>query len=73
MVLSPTLSSLWGQYARVFWVLYSMVLISVVPEEIYVNKIAVHISGGHHEAERLARDAGLLNLGQVSRCSVLSR
>lgn len=42
-----------------------MVLVSVLPEEVYVNKIAVHISGGHHEAERLAREAGLLNLGQV--------
>lgn len=36
-----------------------------VTEEVYLNKIAVHISGGHEAANRLARAAGLHNLGQI--------
>lgn len=64
MVLSPSLSSLRSQHVCVFWVL--LLTGSVVPKEIYLNKIAVHIKGDHHEAERVAREAGLHNLGQVS-------
>ncbi|KAK7116541.1 proprotein convertase subtilisin/kexin type 4-like isoform X2 [Littorina saxatilis] len=63
MVLSPSLSSLRSQHVCVFWVL--LLTGSVVPKEIYLNKIAVHIKGDHHEAERVAREAGLHNLGQI--------
>ena len=65
MVLSPSLSSLRSQYACVFWVF--LLTGSVVPEKIYLNKIAVHVNGGHHAADRVAREAGLHNLGQVCR------
>ena len=31
----------------------------------FMNEFAVHIIGGHNEANRVARDTGLLNKGQV--------
>jgi len=42
---------------------------SVVPEKVYLNKIAAHIHGGHDAADRVAREAGLRNLGQVCICN----
>lgn len=40
--------------------------ISVSCEEVFVNNFAVHIEGGVHVANRVARETGFKNLGQVS-------
>ncbi|KAL8562679.1 hypothetical protein ACOMHN_011250 [Nucella lapillus] len=63
MVLSLSLSTLRSQHACVFLVLWLVNV--VVPEEVYLNKIAVHISGGDHAADRVARHTGMRNLGQI--------
>ncbi|XP_076443208.1 furin-like protease kpc-1 isoform X2 [Babylonia areolata] len=63
MVLPPSLSSLRSQHACVLLVLWLTNF--VVPEEVYLNKIAVHINGDHAAADRVARDAGLRNIGQI--------
>lgn len=33
---------------------------------VYLNQFGVHIEGGHHQADRVARETGMKNLGQVS-------
>ncbi|NP_001191402.1 furin-like prohormone convertase precursor [Aplysia californica] len=43
----------------------ALVLGSVVGAEVYLNQFAVHISGGHSAASRVARDTGFINLGQI--------
>jgi hypothetical protein len=63
MVLLSTLSLQWTRYVCVIWVL--LLIGNVVLEEVYLNKIAVHVKGGHHAADRVAREARLHNLGQV--------
>ena len=37
----------------------------------YVNTVAVHITGGAHQANRVARDTGMINKGQVSQYLVV--
>lgn len=60
----------WMRHA-VYSVFLLLVFIDhVVPEEgnkkdVYVNKIAVHISGGHDAATRVARSRGMHNIGQI--------
>lgn len=34
-------------------------------EHTFINEFAVHIKGGHHIASRIAREAGLVNRGQI--------
>ena len=50
------------------WLL--VILISVldisVKADVFMNQFAVHISGGHNAANRVAREAGMINKGQVS-------
>ncbi|CAG5127634.1 unnamed protein product, partial [Candidula unifasciata] len=38
--------------------------ISCAHADVYINQFAVHITGGHHAADRVARETGLKNLGQ---------
>uniref|UniRef100_A0A0B7BDJ9 P/Homo B domain-containing protein n=1 Tax=Arion vulgaris TaxID=1028688 RepID=A0A0B7BDJ9_9EUPU len=38
---------------------------SISYADIYINHFAVHIKGGHNIANKVARDAGLKNLGQI--------
>ena len=49
-------------------VIFLCPLISLVVEvdsETYLNKFAVHIEGGINVANRVARDCGFTNIGQV--------
>ena len=46
--------------------LLAMLLDICVNAEVYLNKFAVHISGGHNLASRVAREAGMINKGQVN-------
>ena len=69
MVLTPFISlSVWRQFSRIIWIVHILIscLGGVISEPVYLNKFAVHLKGGHKEADRVARSAGLHNLGQVS-------
>ena len=37
-----------------------------ISQHTFINEFAVHIKGGHHTANRVAREAGLVNRGQVN-------
>ncbi|XP_074651070.1 proprotein convertase subtilisin/kexin type 6-like [Tubulanus polymorphus] len=40
-------------------------IIDRVKGQVYLNKFAVEIEGGHHQADRVAEQLGFINLGQV--------
>ncbi|XP_025076934.1 furin-like protease kpc-1 [Pomacea canaliculata] len=63
MVLSQSLLFFWNK--NVCFFLVTLLLHNVIPEKVYLNKVAVHVRGGLQAANRVARDAGLRNIGQI--------
>ncbi|RUS91488.1 hypothetical protein EGW08_000709 [Elysia chlorotica] len=52
-------------YLFIIIVVASCCIHSSLTEHTFINEFAVHITGGHHIANRIAREAGLVNRGQI--------
>lgn len=54
------------------WTVLVLLTAKLIDAEVYTNTWAVQISGGPEEADRIAREHGFINLGNVSTASQYS-
>ncbi|BFZ01777.1 hypothetical protein BsWGS_04815 [Bradybaena similaris] len=55
----------WISQSLLTSLLLFFVSISYAQADVYINQFAVHIKGDHHAADRVARETGFKNLGQI--------
>ncbi|GFS03261.1 furin-like protease 2, partial [Elysia marginata] len=56
-------------FSFIIFLLISLCFQFCLSKHTFINEFAVHIRGGHHIASRIAREAGLVNLGQIGQLS----